>query len=317
MDGGRCPPKVFTKFPPCFQMYPDSKESSNPGNMWQLHYLACRLKPKLFGGVVLDYTDQVAPNKILRGSCLLNLYPGGEFSFGGIYTSGKNGKLLQTPTVYADINPISMSATMGFVYFPLSCLLVEAGLQRPPGKEPVEAQTTVEYRGDCSTLTFHLENVRKTSVDISASYLRSVFDHLVLGAELFAEWTQSGGIVPDASIAARYQQDDFSVASAISSKTISVSSWLHVHPKVQVGTLFVCEPNLAKTSSFVFCKWDLCQAYVKAMFNSNQTFGLIYARAPANLPVSMAISMWVNLYTNRFLLGLKLILDPSDLQRDY
>uniref|UniRef100_A0A1A9Z4X6 Uncharacterized protein n=1 Tax=Glossina pallidipes TaxID=7398 RepID=A0A1A9Z4X6_GLOPL len=30
---------------------------------------------KLFGGVVLDYSDQVAPSKIIKGNCLLNLYP--------------------------------------------------------------------------------------------------------------------------------------------------------------------------------------------------------------------------------------------------
>uniref|UniRef100_A0A1B0ATW6 Uncharacterized protein n=1 Tax=Glossina palpalis gambiensis TaxID=67801 RepID=A0A1B0ATW6_9MUSC len=157
---------------------------------------------------------------------------------------------------------------MGTVNFPLSCLVIAVCMQKPR------------------------ENARNASIDISASYLRLVFDHLVLGAELFVEWRQP---VP-------------------SSKTISLSSWRLMHSKprlLQMGLMSsLCESNVQFKPKF----WSDVRT-VFLILKSLQWYKYIYSFfIDMYIHVNMAISMWINLYSNRFLLGFKIILDPSGLQ---
>lgn len=82
-----CPPKLFSEFPPFFQLYPSAKDS-NPGSVQQLHYLAGRLKPQFIDGLMMDYSHRLAPNKILTTNWILCHNQPAGFRFGGIYASG-------------------------------------------------------------------------------------------------------------------------------------------------------------------------------------------------------------------------------------
>uniref|UniRef100_A0A1A9Z4Y0 Mitochondrial import receptor subunit TOM40 homolog n=1 Tax=Glossina pallidipes TaxID=7398 RepID=A0A1A9Z4Y0_GLOPL len=311
-----CPPKVDAEFPPCFQIYPGVNKGANPGNIQHLHYLASRLKPEFFDGLVLDYKHRLAPNKIITSNWILSHNQPAGFRFGGIYVSRIHENILQTPTIHANINPTTMSTNVGIVYFPFRCLRIEADLQRAADDAPLQTQSTIEYRGGLSTLTLDLYNVSAETGRATVSFLRSVSEHLALGGEWLLEWTEPTSIMTDTAFAARYKLHDFSLASTISRQGIDVSFWSQVHPKIQMATMWAWQRKTSKSVGTICYKWDFEDAYVKGMFDSNLSVGFMYARTVSHLPVSVAMNLLINLHTNRFIFGLKFSLDPSGLQRD-
>uniref|UniRef100_A0A1A9VTI6 Uncharacterized protein n=1 Tax=Glossina austeni TaxID=7395 RepID=A0A1A9VTI6_GLOAU len=146
-------------------------------------------------------------------------------------------------------------------------------MQKPRGKAPAQAQTAVEYRGNSSTLTLHPENICNASIDISASHLRSVFDQLVKGAELFAEWKQSDGMVPDASIAVSFGSN-LSVSMALEFRSLIAIQRGHVF----IGT----NPKLCNLEKVT----NIAAKYIRFCFslNSVQLIGpeSIQSREPNN-----------------------------------
>ncbi|KAI9580205.1 hypothetical protein GQX74_000198 [Glossina fuscipes] len=310
-----CPPKLFSEFPPFFQLYPCAKDS-NPGSIQQFHYLAGRLKPQFIDGLMMDYSHRLSPNKILTTNWVLSHNQPAGFRFGGIYAYGMCDNVLETPVIHADINPSTMSTNVGILYFPVPWLRFEGDLRRAADELPLHATGSVEYRGDLSTITLNLYNVSTEFGRATVSFLRSVSHHIALGGELLLEWADPTSVMADTAFAARYMESDFSMAATASRQGVDVSFWQRLHPKIQMSTTWAWQRKTQKSVGTVCYKWDFDNAYVKGMFDSNLSVGFMYASALSHLPVSAAMSLLINLHTNRFMFGLKFMLDPSGLQKE-
>uniref|UniRef100_A0A1A9W492 Voltage-dependent anion-selective channel protein 3 n=1 Tax=Glossina brevipalpis TaxID=37001 RepID=A0A1A9W492_9MUSC len=273
-----CPPKLFSEFPPFFQLYPSTSKGLNPGSVQQLHYLAGRLKPQFIDGLLMDYSHRLAPNKIISTNWALSHNQPAGFRFGGIYTIGMSEKELKTPAIHVSINPSTLSTSMGILFFPVPWLRFEADMQRAASELPLYTTATVEYRGDLSTITSNLYNVSTEFGRSTFSFLRSVSEHIALGGELLLEWADPTSLMVDTAFAARYKEDDFSIAATASRQGVDVSFWQRLHPKIEMSTMWAWQRKTQKSVGTVSYKWDFDDSYVKGMFDSNLSVGFMYAR---------------------------------------
>ncbi|XP_005182619.1 mitochondrial import receptor subunit TOM40 homolog 2 isoform X2 [Musca domestica] len=311
-----CPPKCNAKFPPCFEKHPGVTSKSNPGNILGLHNLANRIKPSFLDGIRLNYRHSLKPNKMLTASWRLSHNEPSGFRFGGIYTVRLHGDVMQTPTIYADINPANLSTDVGIVYHPYPQLRVQAEMQRAAlGAPTLETQTCIELSTHSATLTGMLYNARRESGQGTLSYLRAINDKLSVGGELSIEWTDPYSMMTDIAFAARFRQRSYSIAATISCQGVDVSYWQRLHRRIQMATLWAWQRKTEQSLATICYQWNFEDAHVRGQFDSNLSVGFIYSRVMPHIPLSMDMSLLINFLTNRFVFGVNFTLDPSGLRR--
>ncbi|XP_065354655.1 uncharacterized protein LOC135949121 [Calliphora vicina] len=309
------PPKFRAEFPPCFKKYKRGYSHCNPGNIKELHYLAHRIKPTLLDGIELDYVHRLSPNKSINANWILSHNKPSGFRFGGIFTALMHDDYMQTPTIRADINPTTLSMNIGLLYYPFRCLRLETEMQRASDEAPLQTQTCIELCTNSSTLTTNLYEVRRDSGRATLSFVRSVSDHLALGAELLLEWMEPSSLMTDTAIAGRYKRHSYSVAATVSRQGIDVSYWQRIHRNIQMASLLAWHRKTDKSVGTICYQWDFKDTHIRGTFDSNLSVGFMYTRFPPNIPLCMTFSLFTNLHTNKFIFGLKLILDPYGLRR--
>jgi len=309
-----CPNICLKKFPECFQKYGGSCQKDNPGNIQNLHYLAHKIKPLFFDGIELDYSHRIDANKIITNNWVLSYTRPSGYRVGGIYTHRFHDDVMITPTIYANINPSTLSSNLGFLFYPMNCLRVEAELQRANASVPLETQMCFELTRPCTTYTCNFYNFTRSAGRGTFSVMRAATNHLAVGAELLLEWTNNR-LLADTALAARYKRYNYTVAATASRQGCDVSYWQRLHKRVQMATMLAYRRKMKKANASICYQWDFGDSIVRGKVDSELSVGFSYSRFLDNMPMLFGMSVLYNMALERFVFGMKFNLDPSGLRR--
>lgn len=155
---------------------------------------------------------------------------------------------------------------------------IETQLQRAAKDSPLQTQTCIDLCTNSSSLTANFYDVRKDSGRATLSFLRSVSDHLALGAELLLEWTDPQSMMTDTAFAGRYKRHSYSVAATMSRQGIDLSYWQRIHPNIQLASLWAWHRKTEKSVGTICYQWNFPDAHIRGMFDSNLSVGFMYSR---------------------------------------